>query len=119
MIAFFCWCAGSERHASAMTTALSPLSTMLIMMICSSAIQNSGVVTTAMLSPGNERTRGGERLRRRELRQRRCRLLVAPLSAALQGPGGGAFGRREVNGEGVARAVLVVLHGDARPVQRG
>ena len=32
---------GSERLASAMTTALSPLRTMLIMMIWSSAIQNS------------------------------------------------------------------------------
>ena len=39
-----CCSAGNPRAASAITTALSPDSTMLTPMICSSAIQNSGLV---------------------------------------------------------------------------
>ena len=40
-IAFFCWCAGSERAAIAMTTALSPDRTMLARMIEPSAAQKA------------------------------------------------------------------------------
>src|SRR6476661_345154 len=49
MIADFCWRGGSERQASAITTALSPDSTMLIRMIWKSATQNSGVISADML----------------------------------------------------------------------
>ena len=42
-MAFFCCCGGSERAASAITTALSPERTMLTPMICTSATQKAGV----------------------------------------------------------------------------
>ena len=45
-----CW-GGSERQASAMTTALSPDRTMLIRMIWESAIQKTGSDRKAMVSP--------------------------------------------------------------------
>src|SRR6185369_12490449 len=41
--AFICWCAGSVRAASAITTALSPDRMMLIQMILTSPIQNSAL----------------------------------------------------------------------------
>ena len=43
MIACFCWFAGSERAANAITTALSPDSTILTMMIWPSPTQNGGL----------------------------------------------------------------------------
>ena len=43
MIACFCWRRGSERAASAITTALSPDSTILTMMISPSATQKAGL----------------------------------------------------------------------------
>src|SRR5690606_3223090 len=45
-MAFFCCCSGSERAASAMTTALSPDNRMLTQMIWISAIQKAALVTS-------------------------------------------------------------------------
>ncbi|MOA63792.1 hypothetical protein D3C78_1896460 [compost metagenome] len=51
VIAFFCWAGGSERAASAMTTALSPDSKILTQMIWSSAIQNAAELSSMPLFP--------------------------------------------------------------------
>ena len=59
-IACFCCCGGSERAASAITTALSPDSTMLMRMICISPVQNaceaSSSSTAAIVHLPNDRT---------------------------------------------------------------
>src|SRR5690349_21479827 len=47
MKADFCCLGGSERHASAITTALSPLSTTLITAILTSAVHISGSLSAA------------------------------------------------------------------------
>ena len=50
--ACFCCLCGSERQASAITTALSPLSTTLITAILNNAVQVSGLVSvSSMLAP--------------------------------------------------------------------
>src|SRR5207244_4692018 len=56
-IACFCWCLGSERAASAITTALSPDRMMLTQMMTPSPIQNSGdaSISIARLPPPPER----------------------------------------------------------------
>src|SRR6267154_479088 len=48
MIACFCWCAGSERAASAITTALSPDRMMLTQMIAPSPSQNCDVRSSSI-----------------------------------------------------------------------
>src|ERR1051326_5426177 len=49
MMACFCWWAGSERAASAITTALSPDNRMLTTMIWPSPIQNTGLETYSIM----------------------------------------------------------------------
>src|SRR6478736_9413278 len=90
MMAFFCWCAGSERQASAITTALSPDSTMLIRMIWERASQNTGLEMTDMLSP-----RGGIGIHRKPVAPDPARLRNCPvrhLDASFQPAYKGAFG---------------------------
>ena len=48
-MACLCWCFGSERAASAMTTALSPDRMMLTQMMTPSPIQNSGATRVSSI----------------------------------------------------------------------
>src|SRR5690606_971748 len=53
-MAFFCWCGGSERAASAITTALSPDSSMFTQIIWSKAIQNAAELSSIPLFPSDD-----------------------------------------------------------------
>src|SRR3954468_23566430 len=117
-MAFFCWCAGRDRQASAMTTALSPDRTMLIRMIWDRAIQNTGSVRKAMLVLflGQNELRTARSVLPRLRRWADSYLDATCRSAYSQWLR--RVARLEEDAEGVADAVDVVLQRDARAVQR-
>src|SRR5579885_1419820 len=131
--ACFCCFSGRSRHASAMTTALSPLSRMLMTQIWNSAIQMSGLLSDSITCVApvvvgaatlGARTyppmAGADRGLSAGLRVA-CRGITA---AQARRGGGRRRGRigvvvREGHHEGVADAVAVFLQPDLRAVQRG
>ena len=118
---------GSEREAIAMTTALSPLRTMLIRMIWDRAIQNSGLERKRHVFP-----RWSSEPRMVSLHPRKvgtaCRLSAGALTGGCPQAVSQAYRARpapirlahgEEHAEGVAHAVGVFLQRDPRAVQRG
>src|SRR5437867_6108284 len=129
MNALRCCFGGSDRHASAMTTALSPLSTTLITAILNSAVQVSGSLNRESI--GIPPRHAGRSTETNEVELRRpvarvtpsCPQNYATLSGALRRPYAAVQLRGSSVGEGnderVAHAVRIVVERDRRAVQRG
>src|SRR5665213_407003 len=110
MNALRCCLGASDRHASAMTTALSPLSTILITAILASAVQVSGLESRASIA----------RFLRTRLLRRGTSVMPRPytrLSRALQ-QAYGHTGCWKQDAERVADAIDIVVEHDRRAVQR-